>query len=218
MKTVNTRSNRSWPGFLSWRYAKAMGLALAISWMNMAQADAQVAESDSLALVAFYHSMSGEHWINNGGWLVDRVDTWFGVTTTNIGTAQNPNWRVTRIVLANNMTQPGSLPPEFGNLHHLTDLELRGDPALFGPWPPEIANFIRVNELRTQDTNMSGEIPWDALAQTDIRRIRFQASKHFGEIPDGIFNGMTRIDRIEIADQFISGTIPSSLTAPRTLR
>ncbi|MFU8862051.1 MAG: T9SS type A sorting domain-containing protein [Cyclonatronaceae bacterium] len=162
--------------------------------------------------------MSGDHWINNGGWLVDRVDTWNGITTQNVGSEQEPEWRVTRIVLSNNMTQPGSIPPEIGDLEYLADIELRGDPALFGEWPMEIENLVRIFEIRTQDTNMSGEIPWESLAKTGIQRLRLQAAKHFGEIPDQIFADMPQLQRIEISDQFISGSFPSSITQLTNLR
>ena len=193
-------------------------LLMTLPAKNVAGQEIYVPASDSLALVAFYNSMSGEHWINNGGWLVDRVDTWFGITTENVGTEEEPEWRVVEIVLNNNMTMPGTIPPEIGDLEYLADLVLRGDPALHGPWPPEIKNLQKINEIRTQGTNMSGEIPWEELAETPIRRIRLQDAQHRGEIPDGIFSQMIQLQRIEISNQFLSGSFPSSVVDLVNLR
>lgn len=180
--------------------------------------DVRVPEVDSLALVAFYHSMSGADWNNNGGWLVDRVDTWFGITTENVGTVEEPEYRVVKIQLNNNMRSPGTLPPELGDMEYLADLVLRGDPALFGEWPTEISGLGRISEIRTQRTNMSGEIPWTSFAATPIRRIRLQSAQHRGEIPDLVFNDMTQLQRIEISNQYISGNFPSSITSLTGLR
>lgn len=193
-------------------------LLMALPARNAIGQEVYVPVSDSLALVAFYNSMSGEHWINNGGWLVDRVDTWFGITTENVGTEEEPEWRVVEIELNNNMTMPGSIPPELGDLEYLSDLVLRGDPALFGPWPDEIGKLQNIFEIRTQDTNMSGEIPWEKFAETPIRRIRLQEAQHRGVIPDGVFSQMPQLQRIEISNQFLSGNFPSSVVDLVNLR
>lgn len=221
MNTLNTIKNRLDPGAVTWRYGAALLLLLMLvpflSRSVMAQ-EVYVPESDSLALVAFYNSMSGDHWKNNGGWLVDRVDTWHGISTKNVGSDAEPEWRVVKIAFSNNMTQPGTLPPELGNLEYLEDLVLRDDPALYGEWPKEIGNIRRMNEIRTQDTNMSGEIPWVDLVRADIRRIRLQSAKHVGEIPDEIFGQLNRLQRIEISYQYISGSIPPSAASLSSLR
>ncbi len=193
-------------------------LLIAMPTRYAAGQEIYVPVSDSLALVAFYNSMSGEHWVNNGGWLVDRVDTWFGISTENIGTEQEPEWRVVEIDLSNNMTMPGTIPPEIGDLEYLADLVLRGEPALHGPWPDEIAKLQNIFEIRTQNTNMSGEIPWEKLAETSIQRIRLQDAQHRGEIPDGIFSQMTQLQRIEVSNQYLSGNFPSSVVDLVNLR
>lgn len=204
-------------GFLKTAFGLLWSSMFLLTGLVTAQ-DVRVPEKDSLALVAFYHSMNGDNWRNKGGWLTDRVDTWYGVTTENVGTTEAPEWRVVQIELNDNMTQPGTIPPEIGDLEYLTDLVLRGDPALFGEWPMEIENLVNIFEIRTQDTNMSGEIPWESLAKTSIKRIRFQEAKHRGEIPDAVFNDMTQLQRMEISNAYLSGSIPSSITSLVNLR
>lgn len=216
MNTTYTSDSMKWvTGCLSWRMATMLSLMLLmLSWSfrNSVAQDVYVPASDSMALVAFYNTMSGEHWINKGGWLVDRVDTWHGIQTDNVGTAENPEWRVVQIELEDNMTQPGFIPPEIGDLEYLTDLVLRGDPSLFGEWPKEIENLVNIFEIRTQNTNMSGEIPWQELANTQsITRIRLQSAQHSGEIPDQIFSEMTQLVRLQLSDMYLSGNFPSSV-------
>ncbi len=193
----------------------ALCLMLLMTTLSAQKALAQdeevyVPEQDSMALVAFYHSMSGDFWLNNGGWLIDRVDTWHGIETENVGTEEDPEWRVVEIDLRRNMTRPGTLPPEIGELEYLTDLVLRHDPSLFGEWPQEIEKLSRWRHVRTQNTNMSGEIPWVAFSKTDMREFRLQGAKHHGPIPD-IFGDMEQLFRIQIDNQFLSGDIPPSV-------
>lgn len=223
MKTLDTIKNKPIPITFSWMKAAVTGLLLlmltSLSIRNVTAQEVFVPESDSLALVAFYNSMSGDHWIENGGWLVDRVDTWFGIETDNIGTEQNPEWRVVEIELEDNMTLPGSIPPEIGDLEYLEDLVLRGDPALFGEWPKEVENLVNIDEIRTQGTNMSGEIPWQEFANTgSITRIRIQNAEHFGVMPDQIFAEMPQLERLQINDMYISGNLPSSINGLENLR
>ena len=72
-----------------------------------------VAIEDSLALVALYHAQHGDYWVDNSGWLTELVEFWIGVSrVSNVGTDEEPEWRVTRInPPRNNMTRPGPIPP-----------------------------------------------------------------------------------------------------------
>ena len=45
-------------------------------------ARAQVAEDDSLALVALYQATDGATWANNTNWLIGPVSQWAGVEVT----------------------------------------------------------------------------------------------------------------------------------------
>ncbi|MEX0685148.1 MAG: T9SS type A sorting domain-containing protein [Balneolales bacterium] len=221
MNTNDSTLNRMNRGYLSRKHLTVLCLALLMISLSVRKTMAQeiyVPESDSLALVAFYNSMSGDDWINKGGWLEDRVDTWYGVSTENIGSEEEPEWRVVEIELENNMTAPGTIPAEIGDLEYLSDLVLRGDPSLYGEWPKEVENLQYLNEIRTQDTNMSGDIPWAEFANTPIRRIRLQSAQHRGQIPDQIFADMTQLQRLEISEQYISGNIPSSITLLENLQ
>ncbi len=103
-----------------------MGVLLALSLIgfdtapmpNVAQAQGlgtfdcaavmEIPQSECEALVAFYTSTGGDHWINNTGWLQTNTPcTWYGVTCG--------EGHVTWLKLYRNHLQ-GTIPPDIGDL------------------------------------------------------------------------------------------------------
>jgi Leucine-rich repeat (LRR) protein len=77
-------------------------------------------ERDRAALIAFYQATDGDNWKLNRRWLSDEpLDQWQGVTT-------NQEGAVTGLSLADNRLT-GEIPPEFGNLLSLAELDLSGN-------------------------------------------------------------------------------------------
>ena len=75
---------------------------------------------DRAALIAFYQATGGDNWKLNRRWLSDEpLDQWQGVTT-------NQEGAVTGLSLADNRLT-GEIPPEFGNLLSLAELDLSGN-------------------------------------------------------------------------------------------
>ena len=169
---------------------------------------------DSLALVAFYHSMNGDQWLDNAGWLELPVDFWVGVDRVeNIGTEENPDWRVTRIETKRyNLTVPGHMPPEMGLMTELQRFRVQ-DELMIGEIPAEVANMTRLERWQHNGVYMSGEIPWEAFR--DLPNLSFWNMQHglfHGTgIPDFIdeFPVLTRFDIRD--NRTLSGTIPSSV-------
>ena len=93
------------------------------------------------ALVAFYTATNGANWKRNDNWLTDTpMGQWHGVSTDESG-------RVTALNLAENGLS-GALPPELGQLSHLTELNLRRSPS--PTWrPSEEIEFVRQSLGRT---------------------------------------------------------------------
>jgi Leucine-rich repeat (LRR) protein len=176
----------------------------------LAQGEVYVPEQDSLALVALFNSLNGEHWVNKGGWLVDRVDTWRGVTTENVGTAEDPEYRVVGFSSRDNMTLPGTLPSDVGNLTYLKDFELRNEP-LFGELPPEFGQLQYLESLSFRNTQMTGEIPWNSLVNAQsLKEFRIDGGTLFGEIPDIV--GNLNMVEFNIDQNFLSGSIPGTIS------
>ena len=100
-----------------------IALLLAISL----PAQAQVIESDSLALVTLYDSTDGANWKHTWD-LNTPVDTWYGVTVD--------SGQVTVLWLVSNQLN-GSIPAELGNLTNLTSLGLARN-RLSGSIPAEL--------------------------------------------------------------------------------
>ncbi len=81
-------------------------------------ARAQVAEDDSLALVALYNATDGPNWTNNSNWLTGPVSQWQGVVVTGD--------RVTRLALAANQLT-GTIPSELSSLTDVSFLSLHSN-------------------------------------------------------------------------------------------
>ena len=88
--------------------------------------------SDRDVLVSLYNATDGPNWRNSANWLTDSdPSTWHGVTAA--------NGRVTGINLEGNNLS-GTIPPELGNLSHLSHLNLASN-RLSGSIPPELAEL-----------------------------------------------------------------------------
>jgi hypothetical protein len=169
-----------------------------------------VPAQDSLALVALYNSLNGDQWINKGGWLVDRVDTWRGVKTANVGTVENPEWRVTEFSSRANMTVPGTIPPDVGDLTYLVKFELRDEP-LIGELPAEFGQLQFLRSLSFRGTQMTGELPWSSLVNAaSLQEIRIDGGSIYGEIPAIV--GDLNITEFNIEQNFLSGAIPGTIS------
>ncbi|MCX6271240.1 MAG: hypothetical protein NTU44_08500 [Bacteroidetes bacterium] len=84
-------------------------LSFIVSGVEQQAAYTQVLIQDSLALVSFYNSTGGPEWYNNNGWLIEPVNTWYGVTV-------DGNRVIMLIINSNNLA--GTLPNELGNSQH----------------------------------------------------------------------------------------------------
>lgn len=157
-------------------------------------------ERDRSALIAFYHATGGDSWKLNRRWLSDEpMDQWQGVTT-------NQEGGVTHLLLPDNRLT-GEIPPEFGNLLDLTELDLSGN-QLGGCIPVALYYDGKLNDYRAQ---VNGN-PIAACPEADRENLVavFQAmglQEHPGAI--GTWPGI-QLDR--------SGYVKTIDLWPRTLR
>lgn len=198
-----------------------------VVWLVLMSASASSGtdiESDSLALVAFYHETDGPNWTTKTNWLTGPISTWHGIGIH--------NGRVEIIQLyANNLN--GTIPPEIGQLDALREFwvhfnKLRGDVPvelsnwhqlevlyindneLTGPLPPTWGNFTKMREFYVNNNRFTGSIPPElSLMATTIM---FNVSKNqlTGPIPPELGN-LTNLGRLCLWGNQLSGSIPPEL-------
>lgn len=101
-----------------------------------ATAPANVRSADRRPLLSLFASTRGEEWTRRDGWGSETpVGEWYGVSADGDG-------RVTALHLGENGLR-GTLPPELGEMTHLSELRLEGN-DLVGPLP------LSLSQLRLQ--------------------------------------------------------------------
>jgi len=106
-------------------------------------------KSDSLALVALYHSTDGSNWTNGDNWLSGPVSDWYGITVVNN--------RVVKIDLHNN-NLVGPIPEKIGDLNQLSELVLVGN-QISGAIPNTIGNLVNLTTCALDKNRLTGNIP-----------------------------------------------------------
>lgn len=176
----------------------------------------QINEQDSLALIAFYESNNGDDWVNNSGWQdrTDPVFAWPGIELVEnvAGEGEPADWRVTRIDMPrNNMTVPGTIPPEIEDLEYLewfkSDVNLH-----IGTLPTEFANLERLERMLVRTNLFTGEVDWAAFAQMPVmQQFRIRDNYFTGDLPTMLGGEGTwpALQRFYVDDNRFSGQIPN---------
>ncbi len=163
-------------------------------------ARAQVAQEDSLALVALYTATDGPNWTDNTNWLSGTVASWIGVTLEGN--------RVTALVLPNNALD-GTLPPEIGNLGGLQRLLLFRN-RLSGEIPPEIGNLAKLDELILARNRLNGEIPPEIGNLASLQTLDLFLNLFTGAIPPELGN-LTNLEVLFLHDNQLDGALPPEI-------
>jgi len=187
--------------------------------------DAQsVATVDSLALVAFYHSMNGETWRDNTGWLEDMVAFWNGVDEIEeIEVSPGEfEWRVTSLDFFdndNNMRQCGFLPPELGDLEYLSSFVIARQ-SVCGSVPPELINLEFLTNFRVRANYLTGEIPWDAIGNSVIQNLSLEQNNWTGPVMTAAVANNEHLQNIVLdeADMLTGSIPPEILQLPNLVR
>ena len=174
---------------------------------------------DSLALVAYYHALKGDTWVDNSGWLVDNVDFWVGIDRVrNVGTTENPDWRVLRFTMPhNNMTVPASLPPDIMDLTYLE--KYRPSLSLITGGIEYFEGLQYMDEIYFREALLTGEIPWVIFSELpSLERLELRGSRNrlTGEISP-IVGDFPRLQRLNLSGSLLTGSIPQELANVETL-
>ena len=154
-------------------------------------------QSDSLALVAIYNQIEGFTWNLN-----TPIDTWQGLTL-------NTNGCVTQLISVDG-TLNGNIPPEIGNLSHLTVLNLHEN-NISGNIPPELGNLTELKYLNLgQNINISGEIPIALGNLSQLKFLELSQNDLSGNIPSELSN-LNKLEDLRLNDNQLTDTIPVEL-------
>ena len=102
----------------------------------------------------------------------------------------------------------GEIPPEIGNLTHLTDLYLQGN-QLTG-LSPEIGNLTNLSKLYLYNNQLTGEIPPEIGNLTNLTGLLLYDNQLTGTIPTEIGN-LTNLEVLYLSDNQLTGEIPESM-------
>lgn len=172
---------------------------------------------DSLAIVAYYHSMKCAEWKGEFHWDLTDYETWGGIQGT-LDPEKN-EYRITRIETpwAPLFLPDGySLPPELGNLTRLEELVVWGDNRAEGGIPPEIFNcplrLLYVVDVNQNHGGFSGTLSSDIgkLANT-LQQLTISGTSIGGEIPEEVGSLQNLVVRAMLDGNNFTGKVPLSL-------
>ncbi|HYG39637.1 MAG TPA: S8 family serine peptidase, partial [Cytophagales bacterium] len=162
--------------------------------------DKKINRSDSLALVAFYHSLNGSNWHVNTNWLSAPVKDWFGIETF--------EGRVTNISLWNNNLY-GSIPDEIGDLTELKNLALSFN-QINGNLPAGIGNLQKLAVIDLTQNELRGEVPSQIGNCSDLYWLFLNNNKLEGALPEEIGN-LGKLEWAFFDANKLSGALPASV-------
>ena len=102
----------------------------------------------------------------------------------------------------------GEIPPEMGNLTHLTDLYLQGNQLT--ELSPEIGNLTILSKLYLYSNQLTGEIPPEIGNLTNLTGLLLYDNQLTGTIPTEIGN-LTNLEVLYLSDNQLTGEIPESM-------
>ena len=168
-----------------------------------------VPQSAHGVLSVLFRATDGPNWRHSVNWLTDApLGDWHGVEVDGEG-------RVTGVALpANNLAGP--IPPELGDLAHLTTLDLSNN-ALSGPIPAELGNLANLARVNLGDNNLSGSTPPELGRLARLEHLDLRHNFLLGSIPPE-FGSLSRLDVLILEYNKLSGPIPPQLGELARLR
>jgi len=163
-----------------------------------------VTPEERAALIAFYHSTQGDGWHNRAGWLgpAGTECSWAGVSCTADGSVD-----ALRLYFEN---LAGALPPELGQLTHLTVLSLSYD-GLTGSIPAELGKLANLRLLDLSSNRLTGSLPPELGRLSWLQSINLGKNLIGGGIPPELGN-LPALQFLDLSGNQLTGPIPAALT------
>ena len=160
------------------------------------------AQSDSLALVAFYNATNGAEWDDNIKWDLNQpMSGWHGVTVNNDGCVASIGLH------GKNLT--GSIPPELGDISNLNILDLSTN-NLSGEIPAELGYLSSLQFLSLNENKLNGNIPSELGYLSNLNTLYLFKNNLEGNIPNS-FGNLVNINDIRLHNNLLTGSIPTEI-------
>lgn len=153
---------------------------------------------DSLAIVAFYHSMKCGEWKEPYHWDLKDYTTWGGITATL--DAEANEYRVTEIEVPDAKTylpDGYSLPSELGNLTRLRSLIVWGDERATGTIPAELYD-CPLDTLYVLGKGFSFELPEQVRRESFNRSDYVVDDEHLSTLNPDLLDNWEQVEDIKL--------------------
>lgn len=164
------------------------------------------AQNDSLALVAFYLDMDGEHWTTTWD-LHQPLSTWYGLDMANN--------RVYGISLLNNNLK-GELSDAILELTEMRNFQV-GNDSIYGTIPDSIQLMKQLQFFYCTNTQLSGSIPASFGDLDNITGIYLGRNQLSETLPASLANWKNLLD-FDVSNNQLNGTIPAGMGENSLLR
>ncbi|OWM64822.1 hypothetical protein CDL15_Pgr028539 [Punica granatum] len=173
--------------------------------------------SDGVLLLSFKYAILSDPLSVLNSWNYEDVSpcSWTGVTCTQIGSSRTPDmFRVTGLVLPNSKLL-GSIPPELGQIEHLTILDLSNN--LFnGSLPDTIFNSSSLQVLSLSNNVISGELKATIDELKSLKLLNLSDNALAGKIPETI-STLPNLTVVSLTSNYFSGNVPGGFGSVKIL-
>ncbi|XP_024516304.1 probable LRR receptor-like serine/threonine-protein kinase IRK [Selaginella moellendorffii] len=111
----------------------------------------------------------------------------------------------------------GSIPAGVGSLSRLSSLDLSHN-SLSGEIPPELGQCQMLVSLDLSYNLLSGEIPSFLESLSRLEVLRLPGNSFSGGVPEWIVTGFPELQELNLAENDLGGTLPSSIGSMKALR
>jgi len=164
----------------------------------------EIPQVECEALVALYNSTNGKNWSDSAtnNWNVTNTPcSWEGVSC-NAG-------QVT-VINRGGKELTGTIPPELGNLSHLTHLGLYSN-QLTGIIPSELGKLNQLKFLKLCCNQLTGTIPSElGYLSSNLRSINLSSNQLTGSIPSEL-GDLSNLTDLTLGPNQLTGNIPPAL-------
>lgn len=160
---------------------------------------------DGVLLLSFKYAILSDPLSVLDSWNYDDATpcSWNGVTCAQIGEPGKPNvFRVTGLVLPKSKLL-GSIPPELGQIEHLTNLDLSNN--LFnGSLPDTIFNSSSLQFLSLSKNAISGELRGAIGGLKSLKLLNLSDNALAGNVP----GGFSSVEVLDLSSNLLNGSLP----------